>query len=254
MLCKSIEARWSDHYTEQASSRRPHSSEVMGSRDQCSSRSWCQERRSLGPCDRRGPRRTPVGILLYLRNRSFRRGDGLARIGSEMEVEGKQRDRLPNGRRIGLITTHEGCPQLVSPFRNVTDDPPYRFYAVPSAEIVSRIFLLRFPSPLEPGDQLLDARAEGGRLVNTPQHLAVILEDIPARAHGLEVQALHALISFTLGMIIVTVVEPMLAGQPARHLRVGQRRKEADHCHRDCSSLDEVGHRPRDRSGFAVEP
>src|SRR5262245_2385702 len=161
--------------------------------------------------------------MLDLRNRPFRRRDRLARVWSEVKVERKKRDRLPDGRRIGLIAAHKGCPQQVSVFWNVTDDSSYRFNAVPSAEIVCRIFLLRLPGPLKPGDQPLDTSAEGCRFVNTPQHPAVILEDFASRAHSLEVQTLHALISTPIGMIVMAVVQPMLAEQPARHLRVGQR-------------------------------
>ena len=93
-----------------------------------------------------------VAPTLDLRNYPFRLGDGLACVRPKVEEERKKRDRLPDGRRVGLIAAHEGRPQQVSPLWKVADNAAHRLNPVPPAEIVRGILLLRFPSPLEPAD------------------------------------------------------------------------------------------------------
>src|SRR5215813_5250765 len=153
----------------------------------------------------------PIVATRDLRNRPFRLGDGFARVRPKVEIERKQRDRLPDGGRVDLIAAHESGPQQVAPLRKVTDNPTHRLNTVAPPEIVGGILLLRFPLPVKSGNQPFYSCTVGGGRVDAPQHLAVVLEDLPSRPQGLEVQALHALISPAVGMDVMAVVEPTLA-------------------------------------------
>src|SRR5262249_44286940 len=158
-----------------------------------------------------------------------RLGNGLARVPSKVEEEGKKPDRLPDGRRIDLIAAHEGRPQQVSPLWKVGGNTTDRFDSMSATEIVRTVLLWRVPTPLEAADQPLDAATERSGLVYAPEHLGEILQNLPSRPHGLEVQALHALISLSVRVKIVPIMKTALADQAASHLRVGQRRKQPHH-------------------------
>src|SRR5262247_1257681 len=99
---------------------------------------------------------TPVDF----RNSPFRLGNGLARVRPKVQEECQKPDRLAYGRRVDPIATHEGRPQQVSPLRKVAGNTADRFGSMSPAEVVRPVLPLRFPCPLEPADQPLDAATE----------------------------------------------------------------------------------------------
>ena len=75
---------------------------------------------------------------------------------------------------------------------------------------VARRIAAGLPSQLEHADQSLETRAVGHGIVDLGEDLAVVVEDLDARARGHVVEAARALIARVLGVEIVAGIEAVL--------------------------------------------